>query len=89
MSQYEFKFDDTNLTVRFGWDPPLETYYFQIKDNAIEALDADGDPMIFWVGTKPQQIYEVEDLVKIAPQQYKSLVQRHEVQLFADKDDGR
>lgn len=87
MSQYEYTMQSGKLTVRFGWDPPLETYYFQIKDNTGD--DGKKDPMVVWVGTKPRELYEIEDLVKAIPAQYTTLVQRHEINLYADKDDGK
>lgn len=86
MSQYEHKLEDGRLTVRFGWDPPLQTFFFQEID---ETIDPDEEGPIVWLGTGLREIYEVENLVRVVPNKYRSLVVSQEARLYRDKDKNR
>lgn len=62
MSRHEIEpFDPVN-TVIVGWDPPLQTFFAQVKSGLLEKSDPD-DPFLLWVGCFAGEIYDVEGLV--------------------------
>lgn len=73
----------------FGWDQPLSSFYLQVHDMTRPEDDEEKPRIIFWAGaTVDTQMYEVEDLVKVARR--KGLVIDHiqQVKLYGEKDDG-
>lgn len=42
---------DPELDIAVGWDPPMQTFFAQVRDPRIEE-DGDADPVIFWTGTQ-------------------------------------
>jgi hypothetical protein len=71
--------------VVFGWDQPLMTFYFQVHDGDV----SEDDNPVVWLGTKPQEIYEVEDLVRVAKRNGFYISHETRVKLYGEKDDGR
>lgn len=69
----------------FGWDQPLQTFFLQKHDAMAENPD---DNPVIWLGTKPREIYEVEDLVRIAMNHGLDIPYRIQVELFHEKDVG-
>jgi hypothetical protein len=44
----------------FGWDPPLQSFFFQVHDTE---LPEESNP-IYWYGDASTRLYELEDLAK-------------------------
>lgn len=87
MSRHEIEAFDPLNTVIVGWDPPLQTFFAQVKSSLLEKADPD-DPFLLWVGCSLREIYEVEDLAA-ALRRYANLTPEMRVMLYGDKDEGR
>jgi len=76
-----------DLKFVFGWDQPLQSFFFQVHDGFI--ADEDSNPII-WVGaTQDTKMYEVEDLVREAQKHGLVIDHATQVKLYGEKDDGR
>lgn len=64
MSRHELQARDPNHKVIVGWDHPLLTFFVQVIDRRKEAA-RDDDKFVLWRGTKPREIYEVDQLERI------------------------
>lgn len=84
MSQYEAS-TAMFLEMRIGWDPPLQTFFGQVRN---PLLDEEQNPIV-WVGTKPRELYEIEDLERAMPSYARDFVRSKAVRLYADKDENR
>ena len=83
MSRYEIEKGSTKYI--FGWDPPLQTYFLQVK-----ALTLPEDDQIkIWLGTSLREILEVDELVRVTEIQGLEIGHRLEMDLYEDKDNGR
>ena len=60
----------------------------QLIDRAAEAAGEDEGRIIFWAGTQPRELYEVEQLARKAGR-YADLSPEMCSTLYGDKDDGR
>lgn len=83
MSQYIW--EDTLTKIMYGWDHPLQTFYLQI--HAKTQKDQDGNPIV-WYGTQLRELYEVEDLVRVARKHHIVIEHKMQVELYLDKDLG-
>lgn len=83
MSQHVIEDDQYRWLV--GWDPPLLTYFMQKHDKAV---DPDDNPVV-WLGARPAEIYEVEDLVRSAKKHGLDIPVETARALYLDKDEGR
>jgi len=73
----------------FGWDQPLMSFYLQVHDMTRPEDDETKPRIIFWAGaTVDTQMYEVEDLVKVARRQGLIIDHVMQVALYGEKDDG-
>jgi hypothetical protein len=86
MSRYEITNDKGKW--EFGWDPPLLTFFLQLSDPELEKSDPDANPVI-WEGSRPCEIYEVDDLVRRARREGLDIPHGTQVALYGDKDEGR
>lgn len=82
MSQYIY--EKLEYKWVFGWDHSLLTFFLQKHDK----LRAEEDQIIVWEGTKPREIYEVSDLVKVANRNGLRITAALQMKLYRDKDDG-
>lgn len=73
-----------NLKFVFGWDPPLMSFFLQIHD---KYLSEDENPVV-WLGTAGSEMYEVEDLVRVAKKHGFQIDSETQTQLYREKDDG-
>lgn len=62
MSRHEIEAFDPLNTVIVGWDPPLQTFFAQVKSSLLEKTDPD-DPFVLWVGCFHGELYDVDGLV--------------------------
>ena len=60
MSCYPVPAHDATLVVTVGWDPPLQTFFGQVKRRATAADEE--DVCVAWMGTSPQAIATVAQL---------------------------
>lgn len=73
----------------FGWDQPLQTFYLQVHDMTRPEDDETNPRIIFWAGaTVDTQMYEVEDLVRVARRQGLRIDHIMQVKLYGEKDYG-
>lgn len=70
-----------------GWDHPLLTYFVIVKDKTRE-IHYEEEAIVFWEGTSPREIYEIEDLEKKV-RKYADLTPQLKATLYGDKDEGR
>lgn len=82
MSQHIVETEDGKVV--FGWDQPLMTFYFQKHNFSLP----EDEQIVTWLGTKPQEIYEVEDLVRLAKRNGFYISHDTRVKLYGEKDDG-
>ncbi len=81
MSRHVIGDSDVELVV--GWDPPLETFFVQIREPG-------SDIPYQMMGGDPRQLYDLEDLVTALPWKYRRLLTPGlEVELERDRDEGR
>jgi hypothetical protein len=70
----------------FGWDQPLQTFFFQVHD--LQIADADSNPVI-WMGATPDtEIYDIPELLSIAEQHECVIPYKTQIYLFIEKDNG-
>jgi hypothetical protein len=48
-------------TLTVGWDPPLQTFFAQLRDPTSTA----GDRPVLWVGTDLHELYDLDDLARV------------------------
>src|SRR3954465_8176769 len=70
----------------FGWDPPLMTFFLQKHDALLE--DKDENPILWLGATADTQMYEVEDLVKVARKHGLEIDYETPVKLYGGKNEG-
>lgn len=87
MSRHEIDAFDPVNTVIVGWDPPLQTFFAQVKSSLLEKSDPD-DPFLLWVGCFPGEIYDIDGLVD-ALRPFAHLDAEICKALYGDKDEGR
>lgn len=88
MSRHEAQVDEVTgkPTFVYGWDQPLMSFYFQ-KHDFTRPRD---EQVIVWLGaTADTQMYEVEDLVRVAKRHGLYISHQERVKLYGEKDDGR
>lgn len=71
----------------FGWDQPLMSFYLQMHDAF--ASDPDENPVVWLGATRETQMYEVEDLVRVAQRHDLVIDQELQTKLYGEKDDGK
>ena len=62
MSRYTLQSPYANLEIVVGWDAPLNTYFCVVEDLSLEPEEDDDeeiDPILFWIGTKYDEIDSV------------------------------
>jgi hypothetical protein len=59
MSRHEFAGTDPKHRVVIGWDPPLQTYFGQVHN---DAADDEEDAIVHWVGAGIPNLPTVDDL---------------------------
>ena len=70
--------------VFVGWDHPLLTFFGQVYDHSL----GEAKNPIHWVfGYRPQELYEVENLVK-AMRKFAEITPEMRARLYGDKDEG-
>lgn len=70
----------------FGWDQPLQSFFFQKHDLSIEE---DDQQIIVWLGADADtKMYEVENLVHKAQKHGLRIKYDMRVQLYGEKDHG-
>lgn len=74
-----------NTKYMFGWDQPLMSYYLQVHDLTLP----EDDQMTAMFGTAKTQMYEVEDLVRVAKKHGLRIPYTTRVALYREKDDGQ
>lgn len=87
MSRHEIRPRDPGHKVIVGWDHPLQTFYAQVIDRKKEAAGSD-DKHVKWIGCKPREIYEIEDLCQRI-RSYAYIPAAVATTLYGDKDEGR
>jgi hypothetical protein len=70
----------------FGWDHPQLTFFLQVHDLTVEDKD---EQIEVWLGCRRREIYEVEDLIKVARKHGLDIPHETRVKLYGEKDDGR
>jgi len=73
--------------VIVGWDHPLLTFFVQVIDRRKDEAGVD-DKFILWRGTRTREIYEVDQLERIA-RKYAEFTPEIGSTLYGDKDEGR
>lgn len=58
MSRYDIKALDDTHTVVVGWDPPLNSFFAQVK---VIGADEEAEPVL-WVGATAPQIHDIAEL---------------------------
>lgn len=70
----------------FGWDQPLQSFYFQVHDST----RAEDEQIIAWLGADSEtQMYEIEELTTVAMQYGLMIDHPTRVELYGERDDGR
>ena len=87
MSRHEIPARDAAHKVIVGWDHPLLTYFVQVIDRAKEDA-GDDDKFVLWRGTSVREIYEIDQLARIAGK-FGVLTSDLRARLYGDKDEGR
>ena len=87
MSRHEIPGFSPANKITLGWDNPLQTFFVQVIDRKAELADKD-DKFVLWLGTKPREIYEVEQLVRLVSL-FAHVTPAMGVTLYGDKDEGR
>lgn len=76
---------DEHYKYVFGWDQPLQSFYFQKHD---PSADEDRE-IVVWLGaTANTKMYEVEQLVHAAHKNGLLIDYDMRVALYSEKDDG-
>src|SRR6266852_5450738 len=90
MSRHEIPAKNPAHQVFVGWDHPLLTFFVQVYDRV--KLDNDEgkefDPIVFWKGARPRELYEVEDLARVV-NRFAHLTADMRSKLYGDKDEGK
>lgn len=74
---------DGELEVVFGWDPPLQTFFAQLRPPGTEIADE-------VIGGDLRELYDLEDLVRALPWRARRLLTPQlERALALDRDEGR
>lgn len=73
-----------NMKYVFGWDPPLQSFFFQVHDTE---LDEEHNP-IYWYGDASTPMYELEDLHKVMDKHDIKVDPEMSATLYLDKDEG-
>ncbi len=69
------------LAVIVGWDNPMSTYFAQVTPTS---EDVDDEDLVLWIGTRPEEIGRLDDLVApLAP--FATLLPAMFEQLKADR----
>jgi hypothetical protein len=87
MSRHEIPARNPAHKVIVGWDHPLLTFFVQVIDRAKEAA-GDDDKFVLWRGCALREIYEVEQLARVAGR-HVDLTPDIRATLYGDKDEGR
>jgi hypothetical protein len=85
MSRHTIPAKDDGHEVVVGWDQPLLTFFAIVYDKSKRGTD---DDIVLWKGTRPREIYEVEDLRRVLGK-YAKLGSEMRSTLYGDKDEGR
>lgn len=88
MSRHEIEPLDPKHRVTVGWDHPMQTFFIQVVDHALDDAGDNDDYMILWKGASMRELYEVEDLERIA-RRYAKFTPEIGAKLYGDKDEGR
>jgi hypothetical protein len=90
MSRHELTARDPAHKVIVGWDHPLLTFFVQVIDRAKEDAGDDDkdDKFVLWRGTRPMEIYEIDQLGRIVGR-YAEFTPEIGSTLYGDKDEGR
>lgn len=76
---------DERYKFVFGWDQPLQSFYFQKHDPS----QAEDEQIVVWLGaTADTKMYEVENLVHAAHKHGLKIEHQMRVKLYGEKDDG-
>lgn len=71
MSRHELEPSNPDHSVVVGWDPPLQTFFVQVKDTTKD--EDDENYMLIWEGYRPDELAAdealgiVEKYVKFVP----------------------
>lgn len=85
VSRHEAKVEEDRYTCVYGWDQPLQSFYFQKHDHT----RSEDEQIIVWLGaTADTRMYEVEDLVREAKKYGLYISHDERVKLYGEKDDG-
>jgi hypothetical protein len=85
MSQHKDTDETGRYTFVYGWDQPLQSFYFQKHDNTLP----EDDQIIVWLGaTADTRMYEVETLAHFASKHGLHIYHEIRVKLYGEKDDG-
>lgn len=87
MSRHEIPARDPRHKIIVGWDHPLQTFFMHVIDRGKEHAGRD-DKFVSWRGTRPREIYEVDDLRQRLAR-YGYLTSDMGATLYGDKDEGR
>lgn len=68
----------------FGWDQPLQTFFLQVHD----LTRAEDEQIVEWLGGRPYEMYEVEQLARMANRHGLDISYEKRVDLYAEKDLG-
>lgn len=86
MSQHIINDDRLNLTWKFGWDNPLQSFFLQKHDHKVAA---DINPVLWLGATAETRMYDVADLVRTAMRNGLDIPYRIQVELHEEQDNGR
>lgn len=86
MSRHELTPKNPNHSVVVGWDHPLQTFFIIVKDK-IKEVHYEEQGFLLWKGTTPREIYEVEDVTRLAGR-YAEVTPELDARLYGDKDEG-
>lgn len=76
---------DERYNYVFGWDQPLQSFYFQKHDS----LQDEDNQIIVWLGADCETImYELDDLGRAAHKHGLTLSDEMRTKLYRDRDDG-
>jgi hypothetical protein len=87
MSRHEIPARDPRHKIIIGWDHPLQTFFMQVIDRALEDADED-EKFVSWLGCSPREIYEIDDLRRRLSR-FAELSPDMGAILYGDKDEGR
>lgn len=88
VSRHETDGEGGRFHFVYGWDQPLQSFYFQKHDTTLSE-EKDEDPVVVRMGaTADTRMYEVDDLVREAKKNGLYIPYEKRVKLYGEKDDG-